>query len=257
MNLEIAAGPVRLAAHVSEPPVSEGRPPTVLVCHGYPSSALPAEAAGRSFPELADRIANEGWRAVTFAFRGCGGSTGNFSLDGWLDDLLAMIDQVHTFGPSRGTWLAGYGTGGGLCISAAARRPEVAGVAAMGAPADFSDWANHPRRLLQHAREVGAISDPSFPQNQEQWTRQLRTIRPVDDAALLAQRPFLVLHGSDDDSVPSFDARVLGDAHADAELRIVSGAGHDLRHDPRAVAILLGWLDRQRHGSKPDGSPPG
>jgi acetyl esterase/lipase len=32
-----------------------------------------------------------------------------------------------------------------------------------------------------------------------------------------------------------------------AELRIVSGAGHRLRHDPRAVAILLGWLDRERN----------
>lgn len=251
MNLELASGSVRLTAHVAEPPVSEPQPPTVLLCHGYPSGSLPAEAAGRSYPDLADRIANEGWRAVTFTFRGCGGSTGNFSLAGWLDDLLAVIDQVETFGPSRGTWLAGFGTGGGLCISASARRPEVAGVAALGAPADFTDWANHPRRLLQHARDVGAISDPSYPPHLDQWTRELREIRPVDDAVLLAPRPLLVLHGSDDESVPSFDARVVGDAHASAELRIVSGAAHDLRHDPRAVAILLGWLDRQRHGSRP------
>jgi hypothetical protein len=25
----------------------------------------------------------------------------------------------------------------------------------------------------------------------------------------------------------------------------VPGAGHRLRHDPRAIAVLLGWLDRQ------------
>jgi len=54
----------------------------------------------------------------------------------------------------------------------------------------------------------------------------------------------------EDQSVPSFDARVVGDAHGSAELRIVPGAGHDLRHDPRAVAILLGWLDRERHRSE-------
>ena len=29
------------------------------------------------------------------------------------------------------------------------------------------------------------------------------------------------------------------------ELRLVNGAGHRLRHDPRAVAVLLGWLERQ------------
>ncbi|MEO6987709.1 MAG: alpha/beta hydrolase, partial [Aquihabitans sp.] len=168
---------------------------------------------------------------------------------------LAAIDQSATFGAARGVWLAGFGTGGGLAIAAAARRPEVAGVAVLGAPADFSDWANHPRRLLQHARDIGAISDPTFPPALDQWTRQLKEIRPVDDAERLAPRPLLVLHGADDESVPSFDARVLGDAHGSAEMRIVSGAAHDLRNDPRAVAILLGWLDRQRHGSRPSVQP--
>ena len=53
-----------------------------------------------------------------------------------------------------------------------------------------------------------------------------------------------------------FDARVMADAHGHGELRIVSGAGHDLRHDPRAVAILLGWLDRQRHRDSGREQPP-
>ncbi|CAN5296905.1 hypothetical protein BH20ACT3_BH20ACT3_07100 [soil metagenome] len=127
-------------------------------------------------------------------------------------------------------------------------------MAVLGAPADFADWARHPRRLLQHAREIGAIRDPAFPPAADQWTRQLRDIRPVDDAALVAPRSLLVLHGSEDESVPPFDARVLGDAHGSADLRIVSGAAHDLRHDPRAVAILLGWLDRERHSTRPKGS---
>jgi fermentation-respiration switch protein FrsA (DUF1100 family) len=56
----------------------------------------------------------------------------------------------------------------------------------------------------------------------------------------------LVLHGSEDDAVPVFDARVLADAHGDADLRIIEGGPHQLRHDPRALAVLLGWLDRQR-----------
>lgn len=249
MEAEIASGSAQLAAHVSDPPVSDSRPPVVVLCHGYPSGALPAAASGRSYPALADRVANEGWRAITFTFRGCGESTGNFSLDGWLDDLLAVIDDRDRFGADRGVWLVGFGTSGGLCIAAAARRPEVAGVAIAGSPADYSDWATHPRRLLQHAREIGAIVDPDYPADLDRWTRPFTTIRPVDDAERVAPRPMLVLHGSEDESVPSFDARVLSDAHASAELRIIGGAAHDLRHDPRAIAILLGWLDRQRHES--------
>jgi putative redox protein len=57
-----------------------------------------------------------------------------------------------------------------------------------------------------------------------------------------------VVHGTDDDSVPDFDARVIADAHGSAEVRIIAGAGHHLRDDPRAVAVLLGWLDRERTG---------
>jgi pimeloyl-ACP methyl ester carboxylesterase len=251
MDVEIPSGAVRLAGYVAQPPVAEPEPPTLVLCHGYPSGALGASLTGRSYPALADRIANEGWRVVTFTFRGCGGSTGNFSLGGWLDDLLAVVDQADTFGgPTRAVWLAGFGTGGGLCVAAAARRAEIAGVAVLGTPADFNDWASHPRRLLQHAREIGAITDPAFPPAMDAWTRQLSDIRPVDDASVMAPRSLLVLHGSDDESVPSFDARVLGDAHGSAELRIVTGAAHDLRHDPRAVAILLGWLDRERHRSR-------
>ena len=45
--------------------------------------------------------------------------------------------------------------------------------------------------------------------------------------------------------MPVFDARVIVDAHGEAELRIMNGAGHRLRHDPRAIAVLLGWLDRE------------
>ena len=49
-----------------------------------------------------------------------------------------------------------------------------------------------------------------------------------------------------------FDARVLADEHGEADLRIIEGGGHQLRHDPRAIAVLLGWLDRQRTLSAPE-----
>ena len=56
----------------------------------------------------------------------------------------------------------------------------------------------------------------------------------------------MVMHGEDDDSVPVSDARQLVNAHGSAELSLFVGAGHGLRHDPRAVAVLIGWLDRMR-----------
>lgn len=222
--------------------------PAVVLAHGYPSDVNAAAVAASALPELADRIAGEmGWMAMALAFRGCGASEGNFSLRGWLDDLQAAVAHLTADELVSGVWLAGFGTGGALSICAGAVLPEVQGVAALGAPADFDDWASHPRRLLEHAREVGMIKESTYPANVDAWARELHDLRAVAEAPKLRPRPLLVVHGSDDDLVPVFDARVLVDAHGAAELRIVSGAGHRLRHDPRAVAVLLGWLDRQRN----------
>ena len=228
--------------------------PAVVLAHGYPSDVNAATVASSALPELADRIAGEmGWMAMALAFRGCGASEGSFSLQGWLDDLRAAVAHLEAEESVSGVWLVGFGTGGALSICAAAALPDVHGVAALGAPADFDDWASHPRRLLEHSREVGMIKESTFPTNFDGWARELRDIRAVADAPGLHPRPLLIVHGSDDDLVPVFDARVLVDAHGDAELRIMTGAGHRLRHDPRAVAVLLGWLDRQRNriGSAP------
>jgi putative redox protein len=229
-----------------------------VLCHGFPSGVGGAKTSARTFPELADRIANEmGWVALTFNFRGCGESEGSFSLKGWLADLRAAIAEVRANGAST-VWLAGFGTGGALAVCAGARDPSVGGVAAMAAPADFDDWATHPRRLLDHAREIGMIREPGFPASFEGWARELREIRAVACAVELVPRPLLVVHGSDDEQVPVFDARVLADAHGGAEIRVVGGSGHRLRHDPRAVAVLLGWLERHRNlrASRPAGAPP-
>jgi putative redox protein len=203
---------------------------------------------GLNLSELGSRIASTmGWRVFTFRFRGCGFSGGNFSLGGWRNDILAAVDHVASTVGTESVWLAGFGTGGGLCVSAAAQLSgRVEGVATMGAPAGFDDWATHTRRLLQHSRKLGVIRDPDYPGPDDGWSEQLRAIRPVDDAASIRSLPMLVVHGSDDESVPVFDARVLADAHGTAELRIIAGAGHGLRYDPRVVAILLGWLDRSR-----------
>ena len=55
----------------------------------------------------------------------------------------------------------------------------------------------------------------------------------------------MVLHGSNDDAVPPLDARAIADAHGSADLRLIDGARHHLRHDPRAIATAIGFLDRR------------
>ena len=61
-----------------------------------------------------------------------------------------------------------------------------------------------------------------------------------------ARVPLLLMHGDEDELVPESDSRSIAEAHGSAELHIIPGGGHRLRHDPRAIAMLIGWLDRQR-----------
>lgn len=248
MDCSFSSDGIRLEAQLFLPPRQEPDLPGLVLCHGYPPTVVGSAGAFATFPVLAERIATQlGWAVLTFAFRGCGASAGNFSLGGWRRDVDAAADHLQREADIGRLWLAGFGTGGSVCLCAGAERAEVRGVAALGSSADFDDWANHPRRLVQHAREMGLIRDADEPRSIDEWARDFHTIRPVEAARSLPPRPLLVVHGSEDDDVPSFDGRVLSDAHGDAELRIIQGAGHALRHDPRAVAVLLGWLDRQKH----------
>lgn len=241
----------KLAAHLKLPALtgSERVPgtPGLIVCHGFPISPLDARRSAITYPQLIDRITVElGMPAMTFNFRGCGTSTGDFSLQGWIDDLRAAIDHMISDADVSSVVLVGTNTGASIAVCVGADDPRVCAAGLLSPRADFDDWADHPRRFLDHAREIGAVRTPGFPVSMDDWSRAFRRFRPTAAAARFAPRPLLVMHGEDDESVPVSDARQLAQAHGSAELSVLSGANARLRHDPRAVAILMGWLQRQQ-----------
>jgi putative redox protein len=236
-----------LSGFLAEPAVPVATPPPgLIICHGFPAGPGGAATSGQTYPELAQRLAADtGWVVLAFNFRGTGASEGDFSLGGWLDDLRAAIDHLLATGVS-GVWLLGSSTGGALAICQAGEDERVRGVATLSARADFSDWAANPERLLDHARSIGVIRNRAFPADPVAWGRELAEIRPTALIGKIPPRPILLIHGAMDDTVPLEDARVLADAAVDAvELRVLGEAGHRLRHDPRAVALVIGWMDRQ------------
>ena len=248
MEQVIQSNGARLVGHLARPPAGTRPTAALVLCHGFPPDQ-PGSAAesGASYPEFADRLAAEtGLPTLAFNFRGTGRSPGQFSLAGWLDDLAAAIDHVVAVTGVSGVWLVGTSAGGALSICQAARDDRVRGVATLAAPADFGPWAADPEAFLQRCRVAGVIQDPAYPPDVQAWAAEARRIRPVDVIAKIPPRPMLLLHGSDDDVVPVDDGRVLVDAAAgQADLRVVPATDHGLRHDPRVIAILLGWLERQ------------
>lgn len=248
MEFTIESGTLRLAGHLCRPDEPVGTPPPALVlCHGFPAGPGGAATSAQTYPELAQHLATEaGWVVLTFNFRGTGASPGDFSLGGWLADIRAAVDHLMATEATSGVWLAGSSTGGALAICEAAEDERVRGVAALAAPAAFSTWSDDPEAFLAHARATGVVTDPQYPPDPDAWARELAEIRAVGVVAKIPPRPLLLVHGSDDETVPLADARALVEAAGDsAELRVINQGGHRLRHDPRAVAVLLGWLGDQ------------
>ncbi|MDG2026538.1 MAG: alpha/beta fold hydrolase [Acidimicrobiales bacterium] len=249
MDRRFSVDGIELAAHLARPTqIHPTAQPGLVIAHGFPAEAGGGINSTRSFPELADRVATEaGWAALAFSSRGVAESEGDFSLGGWQRDLAGAVSHLRESVPCDGVWIVGFGTGGALAIAAAAADPSINGVCAVGVPADFQDWAQSPRKLLVLAREMGVIRNDDYPESFDDWSAELLSVTAANAAEQLAPRNLMLIHGSDDEVVPVFDARAVADAHGEADLRVIAGAGHHLRHDPRAIAVLVGWLDRQRN----------
>jgi putative redox protein len=120
-------------------------------------------------------------------------------------------------------------------------------VASLGSPATLDSLTGAPDALIERCLRSGVISTPGYPASVETWVKELSILHPTEDAALLKGRPLLVVHGSADPDIPVDDASALAAAATGpTELRVVVGAGHWLRADPRVIAILVGWLERRR-----------
>src|SRR5207302_4620915 len=122
MDSSFESGGLRLAAHLAQPArASSGPRPALVLCHGFPAGPGGAATSAQTYPDLADQLATEtGWGILAFNFRGAGDSDGEFSLQGWLDDLHAAIAHMESLARTAGVWLAGSSAGGALAIGAAA-----------------------------------------------------------------------------------------------------------------------------------------
>ena len=246
LMVHVAGGPAGAQASGTA-----GGPPApasaVVLVHDFPLEEQSAARTGRSLPVLADRLAGEsGWRVLAGCLRGVGGSEGDFSPGGWLEDLRTLAGHAAGLAAGGGIWVVGFGVGGSIALCLAADDPGIRGVGCLGSPATFAAWGADPGAMAGLAREVGVIQTPGFPASLSRWAGEFGDLQPLVAAGALRARSVLVVHGAEDDDVPVADARQLAEAIGPAaELRVLAGAGHRLRADPRAMALLVGWLERQ------------
>ncbi|MBN1376408.1 MAG: alpha/beta fold hydrolase [Dehalococcoidia bacterium] len=238
-----------LSGEVYMPDDCERSYPAVCLCHGIPAVPYdPNERGG--YPEMAARFCNAGFVALAFNFRGAGPSQGNIDMLGWTEDLASALEFLDMLPEVDKNRICLLGSSGGAAISVyvAARDPRVYAVATLACPAefDFMSAGYTVDSMINSFREIGTIKDPDFPPSTGEWLEGFKTVSPIDYIDKISPRPLLIIHGDKDETVPVKHAgRLYDKAGSPKEMTILSGAGHRLRLDERAVKAALDWLTAQ------------
>ncbi len=222
----IDVGGLRLACRLRV-----GGPPTLLFLPGYASDMDGAKAV--ALDAFAGR---RGLAMLRFDYSGTGLSGGSFddgTLERWLGEALALLDQL-TRGP---VVLVGSSMGGWIALHLALQRPgRVAALVGIAAAPDFTDWGFSDADKAKLAAN-GRLEQPQLVTHGFwQSGQQLRLLdTPIDIAC-----PVRLLHGDADSDVPPAVAMKLLErvACADAQLTIVKGGGHRLS-EPHEIETIL------------------
>jgi alpha-beta hydrolase superfamily lysophospholipase len=237
--LEVVSDGLRLDAGIVVPPQPRG---TTVLLHGIPSIA-PPDPDDAGYPGLAERFAAEGWAAAWGDMRAARRSPGYFSIEGWVKDALAIVDAARGAGEAGPVVLLGSSAGGAVSTEAVRRGAPVDALVLLAAPAEWLSFADDPAMgVLRVQAGAGMELAPETLEDPAQWAAEFEGVTTEVSAAEV-RIPLLVVHGTADDVVPVDHAPRIAAAAPGAQLEIVEGAGHQLRRDERAVALVLRWLD--------------
>lgn len=229
-------GPLHVDVRTGARP-GEARP-AVVICHGFKGFK-----DWGMFPEIAGRLATAGFTALSFNFSGSGVREGDRfeELDRWyhqrpsadLRDIGAVVDCAAERG-SSGVGLLGHSRGGGLAILHASRDSRIKALATWAAVDHFLRW---PAEDIRKWREAGEIDVPNQRTGQvlklgrdalDDIEEHAETVLDVMAAAPQVKCPWLIVHGTEDATVPVQVGEILAELSGspDTESLIVDAANH-------------------------------
>lgn len=233
---------------LSSPPSCENPDNVVVYVHGFAS-----HQRGEKALYFGERFVARGDAYLTFDLRGHGASSGtmaDLTVTGALADVEAMLTWAHArFGQIV---VIGSSFGGQLAAWAAARDAKRIAANLLIAPA-FSFYENRVRDL--GAEGVARLRAEGFTLVHNEWVTTAIGRDLVDDAEgygldrLLSayHTPTLILHGTDDATVPLGGSVEFARRSTARPLELVAIAGGDHRLTDHKAAVfdyMVGFLER-------------
>lgn len=241
--------------------VPESARGTVVICHGFKGFAHFS-----FFPHVAQQLAENGFRAITFDFSGSGvgddretftnreAFTHNTYMQE-LEDLDAVVAEARVRDwLDDGYGLFGHSRGGGVAILHAARDSGVRALVTWAAIASTNRWAPE---VVADWRQRGFV-DITNARTGDVIPLSIELLHEVEQygetrlniaaAASRMAMPWLIAHGSEDETVPFNEAeRLASIAGPNAELLVLDGVNHSFggKHPLREVTPTLESITRR------------
>jgi uncharacterized protein len=210
--------------------------PAVVVVHGFKGFK-----DWGMFPHLAERLARAGFTAVTFNLSGSGvDDAGEFSLpdrfghntfSAELQDLQRVLDALMSgeLGLAVPPTLAlvGHSRGGGIAVLQTAQDTRIRALVTWSAISRVERWSAEQRstwRTVGHTEIQNSRTGQILPL----YTDVLDDIEQnaealdIEAAAARIRVPWLIIHGTADESVPFSEAEVLKSASRRKKTRLLS-----------------------------------
>ena len=229
---------------------------SVVICHGFKGFAHWA-----FFPYLARSLAKNGLTAITFDFSGSGigrdrenftepdAFAGNtFSSE--LADIGNVVDYARRMKIIKGRFgLFGHSRGGAMAILYAATPDAEVNSLVTWAAIGRTTWWTPEEAFIWRKRGYAEVTNSRTGQVMRMGTELLDDVEihgntklNVAAAAAKIKRPWLIVHGTADETVPSTDAQRLHELSIGVStLRLIEGANHgfDARHPLTEVPPVL------------------
>lgn len=230
-------------------PADQPQPwPVVVICHGFKGFM-----EWSFFPHLAQLLAERGFATVRFNLSGAGMAPGDEKVTDLaafrdntysreLEDLLAVLDALSEDGDLHDErfnmdrlGLFGHSRGGGAALLAASHRDWAHQVSALvtWAAIAYVDRFPQEEKEMWHIRGTSSIINSRTGQELPLGLGLLEDIDTnrlkldLEAAAGRREAPWLLVHGTDDESVPKSEAeRLAAAATGDYEVLYIDGAGH-------------------------------
>src|SRR5579859_521473 len=193
----------------------------IIGCTGYRGSK--SELIG-----ISTALWRAGFNVLLFDYHGHGAGRGASVTLAYREvgDFLTALDYAEQRIPGARIGVIGYSMGAAVAIMGSARRPEVRAVIADSPFATHADVVSHnvTRVIRVSGRPITTVAD-FFLKRRAGY--RAGDVTPVRDAAALAPRPLLVIHGTQDHMIPvSHGKRVYEAAGEPKELWLGEGADH-------------------------------